>query len=76
MVFGAASGSTCGGIKLSWVVTLYKAVLWHLQQIFLKPDQHIKYKLDGQELTEIEAHRQIRTAAVLATLWLAGLKQN
>ncbi|NJR76974.1 MAG: hypothetical protein HC773_32485 [Scytonema sp. CRU_2_7] len=32
-----------------------------------------KYKLDGQELTEIEAHREIRTATVLATLWLGFL---
>ncbi|MEA5603133.1 TrkH family potassium uptake protein [Nostoc sp. UHCC 0252] len=73
MIFGAASGSTCGGLKLSRIVTLYKAVVWHLQQIFLKSDQHIKYKLDGQELTEIEAHRQIRTATVLTTLWLGFL---
>ena len=73
MIFGAAPGSTCGGLKLSRIVTLYKAVVWHLQQIFLKSDQHIKYKLDGQELTEIEAHRQIRTATVLATLWLGFL---
>ncbi|RUR88071.1 hypothetical protein DSM107007_12340 [Nostoc sp. PCC 7120 = FACHB-418] len=71
MIFGA--GSTCGGLKLSRIVTLYKAVVWHLQQIFLKPDEQIKYKLDGQEVTEIEAHRQIRTATVLATLWLGFL---
>jgi trk system potassium uptake protein TrkH len=36
-------------------------------------ENRCKYKLDSQELTEIEAHRQIRTATVLATLWLGFL---
>lgn len=73
MIFGAASGSTCGGLKLSRIVTLYKAVVWHLQQIFLQPDQNIQYKLDGQEISELEAHFQIRTATVLTIFWLGFL---
>lgn len=73
MIFGGASGSTCGGLKLNRIVALYKAVVWHFRQISLKPDEHMHYEVNGEELSETEANHRIKTAAVLATLWLGCL---
>lgn len=48
MIFGAAAGSTVGGLKLRRVVSLYKAILWRVQRLTLEPHQMMRYKLDGK----------------------------
>lgn len=73
MFFGAASGSTVGGLKLTRVTALFKAILWRFQRIILEPHQVMRYKIDGEVITETEANRRIETAAVLAVLWVTWI---
>ncbi len=73
MIFGGAAGSTVGGLKLKRIVTLYRGVLWHFQQLFLKPHQLMRYKLNNQVLTETNAYREFYAAATLAILWIVSL---
>ncbi|MBD2363040.1 TrkH family potassium uptake protein [Anabaena minutissima FACHB-250] len=73
MIFGAASGSTCGGLKLKRIILLYKAVVWHVQGVLITSDEQMSYKLNQKLVTETEAAHQIQTATVLATLWLGFL---
>ncbi|MFE4106590.1 TrkH family potassium uptake protein [Almyronema epifaneia] len=71
MIFGAASGSTVGGLKLNRVISLYKAVAWRFERTGLRPHQLMRYQLDGRVVSPQEANRQIESAAVLAVLWLS-----
>ena len=71
MIFGGASGSTVGGIKLNRVVYLGKAVIWRFERTGLRPHQLMRYRLNGRVVTSTEANRQIESAAVLAALWLS-----
>jgi trk system potassium uptake protein TrkH len=71
MIFGGASGSTVGGLKLTRVVSLFKAIVWRFQRITLTPHQMMRYKLDGKFISETEATRRIESAAVLAILWMS-----
>jgi trk system potassium uptake protein TrkH len=73
MIFGGTAGSTAGGLKLKRVVTLYRGVLWRFQQLFLKPHELMRYKLDNEVLTEAKAYRQFHAAATLAMLWIVSL---
>jgi trk system potassium uptake protein TrkH len=70
MIFGAASGSTVGGLKLSRVVSLYKGIIWRFQRLVSKPHQMLRYELNGKVISESEAYRRIESAAVLAVLWI------
>jgi trk system potassium uptake protein TrkH len=70
MIFGGASGSTVGGLKLNRVVSLYKGLLWRFQRISLQPHQLLRYRLDDKVLRETEASRRVEAAAVLGVLWL------
>ncbi|MDY6936509.1 MAG: TrkH family potassium uptake protein [Cyanobacteriota bacterium] len=72
-VIGGTAGSTVGGLKLSRVTTLYRAILWHFQRLTLKPHQMMRYEIDGEVVTETEASRRVEGAAVLAMLWMAML---
>lgn len=73
MVFGAASGSTVGGLKLNRVVALYKAVMWHFRRISLRPHQLMRYQMNGKVLKEAQAAQRVESAAVLAVLWVGWL---
>ncbi len=73
MFFGAVSGSTGGGLKLDRVAVLYKSVAWHLRLIYHESPDELRYEVDGQLLSEKEAHRQLNSVVVLAMLWLAAL---
>jgi trk system potassium uptake protein TrkH len=73
MIFGAISGSTAGGLKLDRIAILYKAVVWHLRLIYHESPESLNYEMDGQLLSEQEAHRKLNSAVVLALLWLAAL---
>jgi trk system potassium uptake protein TrkH len=73
MFFGAISGSTVGGLKLDRVAVLYKSVVWHLRLIYHESPEELRYEVDGQLLSETEAHRQLNSVVVLAMLWLAAL---
>lgn len=70
MVFGAASGSTVGGLKLSRVVALYKGVLWRFRRISLRPHELMRYTINGEVLKELQANRRVEAAAILGTIWL------
>lgn len=70
MVFGSISGSTVGGLKLDRVVVLYKSVVWYLRLIFVESPEELRYELNGELLPEKEAHRHLKSATVLALLWL------
>lgn len=70
MAVGGAAGSTAGGIKLSRLVIIFKAIVWRFRRITLLPHEMMRYKLNGDLLTEPEASRRIDAAAVLAILWL------
>ena len=71
MVFGGAAGSTAGGLKLSRVSFLLRAILWRLQRISLTPHQMMRYILEGKAVPEREVNRRIESAAVLAILWIS-----
>ncbi|WP_319419785.1 TrkH family potassium uptake protein [Pleurocapsa sp. FMAR1] len=71
MAIGGAAGSTAGGIKLSRLVILFKAIVWRFRRIALLPHEMMRYKLDGKLLKEQEADRRVDAAAVLAILWLS-----
>ena len=71
MAVGGAAGSTAGGIKLSRLVILFKAIVWRFRRIALLPHEMMRYKLDGKLLKEQEADRRVDAAAVLAILWLS-----
>lgn len=73
MVFGAISGSTAGGLKLDRIGILYKAVVWQLRLIYHESPESLSYEIDGQLLSEQEAHRRLNSAVVVATLWLVAL---
>ncbi|MBE9129831.1 TrkH family potassium uptake protein [Coleofasciculus sp. LEGE 07081] len=73
MIFGGASGSTVGGLKLTRVVSLFKAMLWRFQRVSLQPHQMMRYQLDGKVITEAEANRRIESAGVLTSLWLGAI---
>ena len=73
MTFGAVSGSACGGLKLDRAVILYKSMEWQLRLLYQQSPGDLRYKLNGESLTEIEAHRHLKSASVLATLWLGLL---
>lgn len=70
MICGGAAGSTVGGLKMSRVAALMKAIIWRFQRVSLQPHQIMRYRLDGKLLTDTEANRRIESAAVLAILWL------
>ena len=71
MAVGGAAGSTAGGIKLTRLVVIFKAIVWRFRRISLLPHEMMRYKLNGELLTEAEASRRIDAAAVLAILWLS-----
>ena len=73
MVFGPISGSAAGGLKLDRVVILYKSVVWYLRLIFIESPEELRYELNGEFLPEKEAHRHLKSATVLALLWLCLL---
>ena len=71
MAVGGAAGSTAGGIKLSRLVIIFKAIIWRFRRIALLPHEMMRYRLNGELLTEPEASRRVDAAAVLAILWLS-----
>lgn len=71
MAIGGAAGSTAGGIKLSRLVIIYKAIVWRFRRISLLPHEMMRYELNGEILKEAEADRRVDAAAVLAILWLS-----
>lgn len=71
MVIGGAAGSTAGGIKLSRLVIIFKAIIWRFRRIALLPHEMMRCELNGKILTEPEASRRVDAAAVLAILWLS-----
>lgn len=70
MFFGAVSGSTVGGIKLNRVVILTKSVGWHLRLIFFNKPEELRYRLNGEWVSQEDAHRQLSSVAVVTFLWL------
>jgi len=70
MVFGGASGSTAGGLKLNRVDSLLRAISWRFQRLSLLPHQMMRYRLQQDLITEAEANRRIESAAVLGVLWI------
>jgi len=73
MVCGGVSGSTVGGLKLDRVVVLYESVVWNLRLVYRESPEDLRYELNGELLSEKEAHRHLKTASVLAMLWFASL---
>ena len=71
MLTGGTAGSTAGGIKLSRVVIIFKAIVWRFRRIALLPHEMMRYELDGKIIKETEANRRVEAAAVLAILWLS-----
>ena len=71
MAVGGAAGSTAGGIKLSRLVIIFKAIVWRFRRVALLPHEMMRYRLNGELLTEAEANRRVDAAAVLAILWLS-----
>lgn len=71
MAIGGAAGSTAGGIKLSRLVIIFKAIIWRFRRISLFPHEMMRYRLNRELLTEPEASRRVDAAAVLAILWLS-----
>lgn len=68
MIVGATSGSTCGGLKLSRVVTLGQAIVEQVHSVLQQSSQQKHRATDDQMESQEEAHQQLQAAAVLATL--------
>ncbi|MEM8717825.1 MAG: TrkH family potassium uptake protein [Cyanobacteria bacterium P01_G01_bin.39] len=71
MLVGGAAGSTAGGIKLSRLVIIFKAIVWRFRRVALLPHEMMRYELDGKVIPESEANRRVEAAAVLAILWIS-----
>ena len=71
MIIGGTAGSTVGGLKIYRLVFLWKGCLWRFQQLALKPHQLMRFKLDSRVVTEAEVNARIKTAAILALMWIA-----
>lgn len=69
MVMGGAAGSTVGGLKLHRIVLLLRGIRWRFQQL-VTADDDISYQIDNEALSAAQAHKQVQSAAVLASLWL------
>ncbi|MBW4454932.1 MAG: hypothetical protein KME55_20690 [Nostoc indistinguendum CM1-VF10] len=59
MIFGGTADSTVGVLKLRRVVTLYRAILWHFQQLFLQPQKLMQHKINNEVLTAAKAYRRV-----------------
>lgn len=73
MIIGGAAGSTAGGIKLERAVLLLHGLLWRFRRIIRKPHEMIRYRYDGENLTEQEAVSRLETAGILVALWTVTL---
>jgi trk system potassium uptake protein TrkH len=69
MVFGAAAGSTGGGMKMIRVLTLACGVRWHLRRLVSPRDILVPFHLGRQSLKEEEAYARLTEAGILFILW-------
>jgi trk system potassium uptake protein TrkH len=51
-------------------VLLYKGIQWRFRQINLRPHQLMRYRVDGQTISEEQAFARVESAAVMFVLWL------
>lgn len=73
MFFGAAAGSTVGGIKLIRVITLIRGTIFRIQGVFY-PETAVRYlKLNGRTLSRAELSRELEEASIIALLWMVFL---
>ncbi|MDS0301018.1 hypothetical protein NDI76_19940 [Halogeometricum sp. S1BR25-6] len=73
MVVGAAAGSTVGGIKLIRALTLVKGTAFRISDAFY-PDAAVRYfNINDRNLSESEATREFKEAAIIAFLWVVFL---
>ena len=73
MVIGGMAGSTTGGLKLSRMTWLAKALWWRLRNLWLAEHQTENYTYDGETISEEQAMRQVSSAALIAFLWMMTL---
>jgi trk system potassium uptake protein TrkH len=69
MFFGAAAGSTGGGLKLLRLVLLYKSIIWSLAEITRRPHEIVRLTFDGEALTKADAQSRVRGATTLTYAW-------
>lgn len=69
MAVGATAGSTVGGLKLSRLTWLVKAVVWRLQRLWLQEGREPTYTFNGERKDFQEVFDQVHSAAVMALLW-------
>jgi len=69
MVFGAAAGSTGGGIKTIRTVILACGVRWRLRKLIAPPDVLVRFRLGRQFLSDGEASDRLIEAGTLLLLW-------
>ena len=69
MGIGGMAGSTSGGLKVSRVTWLAKALWWRLRNLWLEAHHTETYVYDGETLSESQAMRQVSSAALMAFLW-------
>lgn len=69
MAVGATAGSTVGGLKLSRLTWLIKAVVWRLQRLWLQRGREPTYTFNGESKSFRETAEQVHSAAVMALLW-------
>ncbi len=69
MVFGAAAGSTGGGIKTIRVLILACGVRWHLRRLVSPRDILVPFRLGGHSLKDEEAYARLTEAGILFILW-------
>lgn len=69
MAVGATAGSTVGGLKLSRLTWLVKAVVWQLERLWLQEGREPRYTFNGERKDTQEVAEQVYSAAVMALLW-------
>lgn len=70
MFMGGTAGSTVGGLKLNRVTWLVKALAWQLRKLWLPETDDLPYTFNGDTQNSEQVKEHIRSAAVLAFLWL------
>ena len=73
MFVGGMAGSTTGGLKVSRVTWLVKALQWRLKSFWSENTHEQRYQYDGQNVDEDVAMRRVGSAALLACLYLVTL---
>lgn len=70
MTAGAMAGSTGGGIKQIRILYMLKAISWWLRGTLGRPHEVMRYRLNGNPLSQSKARAGVEAASVLLAIWV------